>query len=82
MGGFHVAGKSRSAAVVNWLMSPGGTRRRIANPPHPRNELEMTMTDFARVPVGQQATRMNWFAARVRQLCYLLAQKGNPEAKA
>nr|DAI97018.1 MAG TPA: hypothetical protein [Caudoviricetes sp.] len=32
MGGFHVAGKSRSAAVVNWLMSPGGTRHRIAKP--------------------------------------------------
>lgn len=40
------------------------------------------MTDFARVPTGHQAIRLNWFEARLRQLCYLLAQKGNPEAKA
>lgn len=40
------------------------------------------MTDFARVPTVHQATRLNWFEARLRQLCYLLAQKGNPEAKA
>lgn len=81
MGGFHVAGKSRSAAVVNWLQPPGGTRRRAAKP-LPINKVEMTMTDFARVPTGHQATRLNWFEVRLRQLCYLLAQKGNHEAKA
>lgn len=40
------------------------------------------MIDFKRKPARQQATRLNWFEARLRQLCYLLAQKGNPEAKA
>ncbi|ESN52744.1 TPA: hypothetical protein MG828_16260 [Klebsiella pneumoniae] len=40
------------------------------------------MKDFARVPTGNQATRLNWFEVRLRQLCYLLAQKGNPEAEA
>lgn len=40
------------------------------------------MTDFARVATGQQAFRLNWFAAKVRKICYLLAQKGNPEISA
>ncbi|MBK2415799.1 hypothetical protein FKL61_02045 [Klebsiella pneumoniae] len=31
-------GKKLSAVVVNWLPSPGGTRRRIAKP-HPNTEL-------------------------------------------
>lgn len=33
------------------------------------------MKDFARVPTRNQATRLNWFEVRLRQLCYLLAQK-------
>ncbi|HHT0239202.1 TPA: hypothetical protein ACTY9J_001356 [Raoultella ornithinolytica] len=28
----HVVGKKQSAVVVNWLPSPGGTRRHIAKP--------------------------------------------------
>lgn len=28
------------------------------------------MKDFARVPTGNQATRLNWFEVRLRQLCY------------
>ncbi len=40
------------------------------------------MKDYARNPVRQQAVRLNWIAARARQLCYFLAQKGNPELKA
>ncbi len=40
------------------------------------------MKDFARVPTGNQATHLNWFEVRLRQLCYLLAQKGNPGAEA
>ncbi|MDM9112347.1 hypothetical protein, partial [Klebsiella pneumoniae] len=35
---FNKAGKKLSAVVVNWLPSPGGTRRRIAKP-HPNTEL-------------------------------------------
>nr|DAT60726.1 MAG TPA: hypothetical protein [Caudoviricetes sp.] len=54
----------------------------VLQSPLPINKREMNMTDFARVPTGHQATRLNWFEARLRQLCYLLAQKGNPEAKA
>ncbi len=38
--------------------------------------------DFARIQVGQQATRLNWIAARVRKFCYFMAQKGNPELNA
>lgn len=40
------------------------------------------MIDFKRKPARQQAIRLSWFETRVRQLCYLLVQKGNPEAKA
>jgi hypothetical protein len=39
------------------------------------------MKDFARVSVGIQAVKLNWLA-RIRQFCYFLAQKGNPEIKA
>lgn len=35
-----------------------------------------------RKKVKCQAIRLNWFVARVRQFCYFLAQKGNPEIKA
>ncbi|RNN94048.1 hypothetical protein BL127_00017710 [Raoultella planticola] len=68
--------------VVNWLVSPGGTRRRIAKHTLTICELEMTMKDFARVPTGHQAIRLNWFEARLRRLCYCLAQKGDPEVNA
>lgn len=37
------------------------------------------MIDYARNPVGCQAVRLGWFTARLRQLCYFLAQKGNTE---
>lgn len=37
------------------------------------------MIDFARKPARQQAVRLNWITVRIRQVCYLLAQKGNPE---
>ncbi len=40
------------------------------------------MVDFARVATGRQAIRLSWFTARIRQLCYFLAQKGDPEANA
>ena len=40
------------------------------------------MIDYARNPVRQQAVRLTWIAARVRQFCYFLAQKGNPELSA
>ncbi len=37
------------------------------------------MTDFARKPVQQQAVKLNWVEVIVRRICYLLAQKGNPD---
>ncbi|MHA0994596.1 hypothetical protein [Enterobacter ludwigii] len=37
------------------------------------------MTDFNRKPSHQQAVRLNWLEVKIRNLCYLLAQKGNPE---
>lgn len=40
------------------------------------------MVDFARVTTGHQAVRLHWVTARIRQLCYFLAQKGDPEVKA
>ncbi|MHB9319081.1 hypothetical protein ACP3TG_08175 [Phytobacter diazotrophicus] len=40
------------------------------------------MKDYARVSVGIQAVKLNWFEVQVRLFCYLLAQKGNPEIKA
>ncbi len=40
------------------------------------------MTDFARKPVRQQAVKLNWVEVTVRRICYLLAQKGNPELNA
>ena len=43
---------------------------------------ELTMIDFARKKAGPQAVRLNLFEVLVRKLCYLLAQKGNPELKA
>lgn len=37
------------------------------------------MVDFARKPARQQAIRLGRFGAAVRRLCYLMAQRGNPE---
>lgn len=38
------------------------------------------MVDFARKPARQQAIRLGRCGAAVRRLCYLLAQKGDPNA--
>ncbi|HAS0969927.1 TPA: hypothetical protein R4203_004929 [Enterobacter hormaechei subsp. xiangfangensis] len=43
-----------------------------------RQGKEDEMIDFARKPAQQQAVRLNWITVRIRQLCYLLAQKGTP----
>ncbi len=37
------------------------------------------MIDFARKPGRQQAVKLNSFEVILRRLCYLLAQKGNPD---
>lgn len=37
------------------------------------------MIDFARAPAKQQAVKLNRFWVLVRRLCYVLAQKGNPD---
>lgn len=37
------------------------------------------MIDFARKPGQQQAVKLNLFEVILRRLCYLLAQKGNPD---
>jgi len=37
------------------------------------------MTDFASKLVRQQAVKLNWVEVIVRRICYLLAQKGNPD---
>lgn len=36
------------------------------------------MIDYARKPACIQAVRLNWITVQIRQLCYLLAQKGTP----
>lgn len=38
------------------------------------------MKDFARKPARQQAVKLNYVEAFIRRLCYLLAQKGDPDA--
>ncbi len=35
--------------------------------------------DFARKPARQQAVKLKLFEVILRRLCYLLAQKGNPD---
>lgn len=37
------------------------------------------MTDYARKASRQQAVKLNYFEVILRRLCYLLAQKGNPD---
>lgn len=39
------------------------------------------MIDFARKPARQQAVPLNRIEVLIRRLCYLLAQKGDPDAK-
>lgn len=38
------------------------------------------MIDFARKPARQQAVKLNYLEVLLRRLCYLLAQKGDPNA--
>ncbi|AAX64875.1 hypothetical protein SEEC0006_04208 [Salmonella enterica subsp. enterica serovar Choleraesuis str. 0006] len=38
------------------------------------------MIDFARKPARQQAVPLNRIEVLIRRLCYLLAQKGDPDA--
>jgi hypothetical protein len=37
------------------------------------------MRDFARKPGRQQAVKLIFFEVILRRVCYLLAQKGNPD---
>lgn len=37
------------------------------------------MIDYARKPGRQQAVKLNLFEVILRRLCYLLAQKGDPD---
>lgn len=37
------------------------------------------MIDFARKPARQQAVKLNFIEVILCRLCYLLAQKGNPD---
>jgi len=41
--------------------------------------MKVTMIDYARKPVRHQAVKLNWVEVIVRRICYLLAQKGNPD---
>ena len=43
---------------------------------------EITMIDYARIPVKQQAIRLNIVEVLIRKFCYFMAQKGNPELNA
>ncbi len=37
------------------------------------------MIDYARKPGRQQAVKLNLFEVILRRLCYVLAQKGDPD---
>lgn len=37
------------------------------------------MIDYARKPARQQAVKLNLVEVVLRRICYLLAQKGNPD---
>ncbi|GCV57822.1 hypothetical protein HmCmsJML046_02313 [Escherichia coli] len=37
------------------------------------------MIDYARKPSRQQAVKLNFAEVILRRICYLLAQKGNPD---
>lgn len=41
---------------------------------------EAKMIDYARKPARVQAIKLNYFGVMLRRLCYLLAQKGDPDA--
>jgi len=43
---------------------------------------EITMIDYARIPVKQQAIRLNIVEVLIRKFCYFMVQKGNPELNA
>lgn len=38
------------------------------------------MIDYARRPPRQQAVKLNYLEVIIRKLCYVLAQKGDPDA--
>lgn len=40
------------------------------------------MKDYARIPVKQQAIRLNIVEVLIRKFRYFIAQKGNPEINA
>jgi len=50
--------------------------------PDAKGNKEMTMIDYARNPVRQQAIRLNLVEVLIRKFCYFMAQKGNPELNA
>ncbi|CDG08741.1 unnamed protein product, partial [Salmonella enterica subsp. enterica serovar Typhimurium str. DT2] len=43
-------------------------------------QTRVRMIDFARRPARQQAVPLNRIEVLIRRLCYLLAQKGDPDA--
>ncbi|ECD8769939.1 hypothetical protein FMP44_11710 [Salmonella enterica] len=43
-------------------------------------QTRVRMIDFARKPARQQAVPLNRIEVLIRRLCYLLAQKGDPDA--
>jgi len=50
--------------------------------PDANGNKEITMIDYARNPVKQQAIRLNVVEVLIRKFCYFMAQKGNPELNA
>ncbi|MOA17535.1 hypothetical protein D3C78_1377990 [compost metagenome] len=44
-----------------------------------RHYKEIKVTDYARKPSRQQAVKLNFIEVILRRLCYVLAQKGNPD---
>jgi len=50
--------------------------------PDVKGNKEITMIDYARNPVKQQAIRLNIVEVLIRKFCYFMAQKGNPELNA
>ncbi|EBZ4738896.1 hypothetical protein EBJ99_20840, partial [Salmonella enterica subsp. enterica serovar Javiana] len=57
------------------------TRRRFKTFRWPAiRQTRVRMIDFARKPARQQAVPLNRIEVLIRRLCYLLAQKGDPDA--
>ncbi|MCZ7840152.1 hypothetical protein LRB91_15170 [Leclercia adecarboxylata] len=50
--------------------------------PDANGNKEITMIDHARIPVKQQAVRLNPFEVMWRKFRRLMTQKGNPELNA